>query len=306
MTSNPLSKSIFGTGFIFLYCLCTAISAIIIHSVERRVPLATILFLSFMIGIFYCNLVCIQRFKLFKTALLTGWRSLLVLNISTAITWLGVFYALLFISPAINTSIYIGTLPIAIFLMQQNKTYHLNERNTDIATIILIALVLLALIFHNLLQINDWYHATIGILVSIICGVSAAVSAIKSTELSLLRIPAIMILATRLYFLVILAALLLPHHANNININWQTLWDAIIIAAISLVLPLYLLQKGYEYVEPLYASLLMPLIPILTFCLQLLEPNFHFSLVEFCLILLLGLVIGCSTIIKAYYIRKRS
>ena len=44
------------------------------------------------------------------------------------------------------------------------------------------------------------------------------------------------------------------------------------------IVPLYLLQRAIVITEPMVVALLLPLAPVIVFCLQYLDPRLHFSL----------------------------
>jgi drug/metabolite transporter (DMT)-like permease len=295
---NSLIKTLAGTIFLLLYCLCTALSSVLIGATEQGLTLGVTMFYSFFISMVFCNVINITRFKHYLPTLKQLKRPIIILNITTTVVWIGMFYALLFVSPAIVTSLYLGAIPIATFLLQRKNIVNSIEKRSTKIFVALIALILLALIIDDLQQVTDWSHAIIGMVVCIACAMAGAVSNIKAREIGMQKIPTSMVMAVRLYVIVIVAALLLPFDRGHLLLNGHVLWQVTVIAALSLVVPLFLLQKGLERIDALYVSILMPFIPVMTFFMQLFSPLYHFSWLEFILIVLLAMVIGVSAVVK--------
>ncbi len=73
---------------------------------------------------------------------------------------------------------------------------------------------------------------------------------------------------------------------------------AITVAVLSFILPLFLLQKGIERVDPMFVSFLSPLIPVIAFSLEMLSDRYVFDPIELCLLIALAMVIIAAAIVK--------
>jgi hypothetical protein len=67
---------------------------------------------------------------------------------------------------------------------------------------------------------------------------------------------------------------------------------------VSMALPLYLLQKALKTLNPLYASIIITVIPILTYLFQILTGYYSFSNSKFGITILLTIFLIILTYLK--------
>ncbi|MFK7979929.1 MAG: hypothetical protein AB8G86_08110 [Saprospiraceae bacterium] len=135
-----------------------------------------------------------------------------------------------------------------------------------------------------------------GGLVTIIGGLVAAFIMKISKELAIKNLSASLVVSLRFYGLLIISLLLIISNPTPLLVKPTVLFELFALALVSMALPLFLLQKALKTLSPLYASIIITAIPILTYFLQFFTGYYSFSAVKLGITSLFSL----SLIILAY------
>ncbi|MGW4800281.1 EamA family transporter [Nonomuraea sp. NPDC004297] len=196
------------------------------------------------------------------------------INIVTAVTWLSLLYALKYLEPAIVNVVALAIGPalvaLASPLMRKGHPLLRGEVVVSVGVLALIGLLMWgsATGMSGLGRL-DSSEAVVGLVLTIVCGLSCTANVIYSKRLSDAGLTPSSSLAIR-YFLAIGASWVFVLAGGDVRIG-EAFLPAAVIAFIGIALPNYLSQVGIKHVEPITAALIGTLSPIFAFLLQLFD-----------------------------------
>ena len=295
-----MNRLVLGLMLVILYCIVTALSTVVVSASEKMYGPLLITFSSATVTIFWFNSLQLRSLYRLRKVYKNHGRLIVLLNISTAVMWIGTFIALNVLNPDVFTAFFLGGLPVFIFLI--NWPSLVWNTRTRIELIFTIAIAgLLFLIGCHVLDVSDGsIHIIHGMLISIVASFFAAWTIILSHKLAHAGVSTTETLSQRFYALWLVSgiALCVFPAALPASVVIHYIPIAIVVAILSFILPLFLLQKGIERVDPMFVSFLSPLIPVIAFSLEMLSDRYVFDPIELCLLIALAMVIIAATIVK--------
>ncbi len=288
-----------GLMYISLYVIISAISPIFVNHTTRSIePIVTLFYSSIFTIIFFSilnlgelteNIVLIKKNK----------RSILWLNVLNAIIWFVIFFSLQVLSPAVFACLFLGAIPINLFLLELRKSKASNKSNITTAMLLLTMFILmLLLVSQDMSEANSFQILKYGAIVTIIGGIVAAFIMKISKELANENLSASLVVSLRFYGLLLISLMFVLSNPSQFLVNPIVLAEVFALALISMALPLFLLQKALKTLSPLYASIIITTIPILTYFLQLITGYYSFSIVKLGIIILFSLSLIVLTYLK--------
>lgn len=234
--------------------------------------------ISFFITAFYFQVFAMKQ----KVAV--NWKEdrvpLLKLNIASAVTFMGFYFALKYVEPAIVSSLEMGIAPLFILLLLLVQRKKVSGKKWMISVGTLMAcLILVGGVVSGRSGVSSDMSASmlLGIVASIVCGIGAVYCSEYSRELSNRGWTSSMILSKR-YIAIILISflftydLMIPYFVENI------LWILLVTVG-GVLIPNYLLQKGIQYTNTFIVMMSLSFIPVFTFLFQLFDARLQFSVV---------------------------
>ena len=285
--------------YISFYVIISAISPIFVNHTTRSIePIVTLFYSSIFTIIFFSilnlgelteNIVLIKKNK----------RSILWLNVLNTIIWFVIFFSLQVLSPAVFACLFLGAIPINLFLLELRKSKASNKSNITIAMLLLTMFILmLLLVSQDMSEANSFQILKYGAIVTIIGGIVAAFIMKISKELANENLSASLVVSLRFYGLLLISLMFVLSNPSQFLVNPIVLAEFFALALISMALPLFLLQKALKTLSPLYASIIITTIPILTYFLQLITGYYSFSIVKLGIIILFSLSLIVLTYLK--------
>lgn len=245
--------------------------------------------------LFYSVAICKQRketFQKFKKDIFLVTK----INFSTAVAWLALIYALKYIEPAIALSIGFAALTISTMLIS-----HFHKETTKPTAIdFLLSMMLFTLITIlcvHLIHKNETSHALtskkllLGISFCLISGISSAFNTIHAECLSRRDFTSIQILAIRFYLTLFIAFIILYTMHQRMIPNAHEAWPIVLLSFTSTIIPMYFAQKGITLTNAIAVALVTPILPAMTFFMELLDPRIKFSSFVFTISLLISITI---------------
>ena len=297
-TNTPTGKLelLYGYGFGISSCVVIAFSSIFIHKTTQSVNPMLSVFLTFLFCTIWFNILNFKSIGLFYRKLLQDKKSFVIINVCSAILWILTFIALKYISPVLYISMFVGTLPTStylIMLIQKKEKLQLRMLITTLlitATLIAITLVEREHIAKTTEQ--DFY---IGILLTVISSIPSALYMIYSKQLSVAaELKPSQVIAVRFHFLVLSTGIICLVNNSFGDIGNVPFSNFILMAFLSSIVPMFLLQKTIHLIGALKTSFISPFTPIFTYLVLLIsgQPT---------PVLLLPLVLGL-TVILLYHV----
>ena len=291
MVKQPIS-SLLGVFFACLYCLITVCSTLLINHFEYTTAPMVLTFYGFLIGCIFFNLVNLRVIKKTQIMLTKNCGLVLKLNIVTSMMWLSLFYGLKYLDPAIFTAIFFGTIPLTTMLSDPKSRKSLSS----LIFSFVIALIMILIAFDHINSVSSKYLSFICIAIAIFSGVNSAYINIFAHRLARQGFTSTQVLSQRLYFLVLFSGLILCLEGACKAISFVDIFHVCVISFVSVIAPLYLIQKSFDYISPQLVSLIVPMIPVLTFFAEMIIPGYHFRLVDLVLSIVLTFVLILATI----------
>lgn len=291
-----MSKGVF---FIFFYVIASAISNVFVNHTTRSIePILTLFYTSFFTIVFFSIL---NFGELTKNVILIkeNRNSILWLNLLNAIIWFVIFFSLKVLSPSVFSCLFLGAIPINLFILELRKSKASNKSNFITAILLLTMFVLmLSLVSHDMNENNSFQILTYGVIVTIIGGIVAAFIMKISKKLANKNLSASLVVSLRFYGLLLISLILIIYRSTDLLIKPFVVAELLALAIISMALPLFLLQKSLKTLSPLYASIIITVIPILTYFLQLLTGYYSFSLEKLGITILFSITLIILTYLK--------
>ncbi|WP_153722889.1 DMT family transporter [Sporosarcina cascadiensis] len=213
---------------------------------------------------------------------------LLKLNLASMLTFMGFYFALKYIEPAIVSSLEMGIGPLFVVLIALSQRQIVKRETLIIALgTLMTTMILIYAVFTGQSAVAMQFDGKmlLGILASISCGLGAVLCTIYSKQLSTIGWTSSMILSKRFYGIILLSFiftydLIVDYMAENIG------W-ILVITLTGVLIPMYLLQKGIQYCEPFLVMMSLSFIPVFTFFLQAFDPRLEWSTLTLLGVLLL-------------------
>ncbi len=207
-----------------------------------------------------------------------GW--VLLLNASTAITFLAFFQALKLIEPAIVAAIEIGIAPpLALLIGYIIHSSRPNRTQGIVCTGILVGCLTLAIAAQTGSGLNgSGQHASLGIAASLIAGAGAVAITVASKALMGRGWSRGAVLAHRFYLIIPVAfGFTLYTPIDPVVRTFPIIGIIVAVAVLGVALPLYLLQIGIERSDAYTVLSTMAALPVFTFILEAFSSAYRLS-----------------------------
>ncbi|MBC3208207.1 EamA family transporter [Pseudomonas sp. SWRI111] len=292
--ATPVSRWVGRAGILYVaaFLVLANANAVFSGNLLQQLHPFTFLFWSFVIT---------SGFFLTRLLLSSGTRGLAidansagpltVLNFTSALNWIGYFYALRYIEPAIVSAIMGGLGPVSTILLERVvRRRQLPLYTYAVAAGILSGTALLAwaslvgLAGIRPINVSD---TLIGLAAAAAGGASQALNTIATKQLGERSWTATRIMAHRFYLLIFVAAVL-AYSGPGFAIASSTQIGGLAIATLlGVIIPLWLLQRGILLSEPFTVAALLAWAPLLTYVFQVFDARIQWSMTS---------ALGCSVI----------
>ncbi|MFK4259890.1 EamA family transporter [Agrobacterium tumefaciens] len=271
---NTTLSANFGRTMIFMAVLLQAIGKVMFGTWLTNIPSPLFVFISFAITA--ALFLALSRQGVGEKA----WGPLLLLNASTALTFLSFFYALKLIEPAIVGAVEIGIGPILVVGISLALT---GERPSAIRLAVCVGVLAgCALLGIAALQGSGFAsfgrNAWLGLSASVAAGVGAVLITMASKSLLNRGWKFGAVLAHRFY-LILPISLMMTWGADIAAIDWNSSLVAalLVVSVVGVLAPLYLLQVGIGRCDPYTVMVTMAALPVLTFIIEGFSPLYAWS-----------------------------
>ncbi len=269
-----------GPLFVLGYCILASAKAVTVGHMLQSVDAFLLVFANFLLA---TTFFCFTERNLFKSGKLEGAsKDILWLNVTTTLSWIGFYFALKELEPAVQGAIVLGFGPLFTgFLIKIFRPKAPATRWEIIAGIG----VLLSMIFLGVVSLNgqsalpnlSGHSLTVGVIAALIAGLGVSGNTVFSKRLSDRGMTARQIMAVRFFMLLVISFIAILIRRPECSLVCSSPWLVLVIAGLGVILPLYLLQRGIVLSEPMVVALLLPMAPVMTMLFQWMDPRLHFS-----------------------------
>ncbi len=289
-----------GVLLIFSYCILISASLVFINFLERSLNPVLTLFFTFFFAFILLVFFDIKNFKSIKKQLRQHLLFIFFINFSTALNWLLEFIALKHVSAGVANSFIYGAQPIIMLglLIGFTKPKHHLSYDGLFSLAIIVILFFMGFIRINEHGVHDKATLLIGIILSIFSSIFGVISVFIAKKLHQEGISTIDLVKIRLPLLILMSFIYLGFHPKLLLMPVGNYLSLLVLAIVTVILPLLALQQGINRVRPFTVTLILSSIPAITFFLQLFEPAFYYNRLIFILGLVLSATIAFSVIMK--------
>ncbi|GLR10919.1 EamA family transporter [Mixta theicola] len=254
----------------------------------------TLLFWGFLItGLFFFARLSLQHGRSALKIPRASFASLITLNIASAISWIGYYYALKFIEPAIVSALMgcIGPLFIVATSFITLRLLRANQIVTSAGIIIgTVVLAWASISDRSAIQNVSYQDVLIGLSAAFIGGIGQVITTLSTKQLAKQNWNASQIMAHRFYLLTLVAACMALNGPGLLVSSFGNVTAIALVSVFGILLPLWLLQKGIILSTPFTVSVLLSLGPLMTLLFQGFDARLLWSNLS---------VIGCAIIVLA-------
>lgn len=226
----------------------------------------------------------------------------IAINVTTAVTWLSMLYALKYLEPAVVSVVVVGLGPVLTVLMGSL----LRRGSSVMATEVVVSLGICAFLgglvwesFSGRSGVGDLgtSEAVEGVIFAVVCGVGSTANIIYMKRLSEAGYSPQSVLALR-FFLMIAVTWVMTAASVDPGLA-QAFLPAVIVVVVGIGLPIYVLQIGIRHTEPITTSLLVSLSPLFTFLFQFLDGRLQPSRLTLTSILGIVVLVAAGTVSRS-------
>lgn len=264
-----------------LFVVICSCSGVLVQKLYFLVSPALSLLVTACIATAYFNLVNLNRLKATYRYCWRERKLWLAIMLIVALMWYCTMNAPGLIGAALYNFIYftwLGALGF-LFLSFSQKHGTLKHLCAGICSLFLIAILLTDFFYQHGVSLKE----LLGIFLSIVGGTTSFIY-FKQTQALTQRtsLSASQVLATRYFLTIFLMIALLPLHHQNVPLSFTTICWLVVLAFISLIAPLYCIQKALEKISSEHNAIYVSLTPIVTALIQEVvfhDVNFHYLIV---------------------------
>lgn len=281
------------------YCLVSALSVIYIGHINQSINPILSELITFIIGMLFfhaCNMRVLPR--IYRTCLQQK-KTWFLINVWTAMIWLGTFYALNEIDAVLFIALFMGLMPLITYFLawaRKIENYALKHLLFGLSVLVL----MLLLIYQSLANVYYDNHLTLllGCIYTLIGAVGGALYLLDTKNLQTQgQLSSSQILAIRFFVLIAICLIWSITNHSILQIFKLPYLNLILLALLTSILPMYCLQVSLRKIGALRFSFLMPFTPIITYFI-LLWIGQPLNLVTLLILVLLTVVLITYGIVK--------
>jgi drug/metabolite transporter (DMT)-like permease len=286
------SSHIKGNIFILANALCLAVGSVVLHGYLAGIDPIVFTFYCFVavVGVTLVLRIVVHGSTAgLWTTILANKKHLALLNIATAADWILYFISIKFSDGALANALLFGVAPISALFLSRTQT----RQRVAYSVIILVLLAVLAATYVGGATGNIYAAIAAGVVAGIAVGATTiSMKALGTAGVKVLDVVLLRYLITITATVIIVGVQDAPVHisaAQGIN----TLW----IAALLVLIPTVLVQKGIRLISAFNTAVISSSIPALT-CLVSILFGATFSVVQIMVFVVLSLVLLRMSIVK--------
>lgn len=253
-------------GYILIYILVTAYSAVFVNIKFTEVSAILITFSTF----FVCWFVFLAANRARLVTLATLWRSekrsYLMVNVATLLSWMGMFSALKLVNAPVQTVVYMSIIPLVTVAL--GGEWRRLSAPTKLAVGAIGMLGMVVAYSHPSMAgfaVNSQFSGVLLALGAGACGAVFIVSSsalqkrhgLSTNDLICIRLP-ILLLFT--------GAISLPELVRVFSLGF--VGKALFLSVIAVMVPVWMLQQSITKIGGVRTSILIPLVPITALTLE--------------------------------------
>lgn len=239
----------------------------------------------------------------------THWDFIILLNISVVMTWVGLFYALKFLEPAVVgvVSVAVGpalTLIISLFIGSDHKVTSYDKAISWLVLLVVFIMLGNSFYGHSGVTVINASDRVLGIISILICAIGTVSYTLISKSLGNKGWLSTEMLAVRNILMVLVSFAIIYTNHIPLTIEHDLVIPMIVLVVLGHIVPIYLIQKTILMISPLQVAIILLSLPVFTLLLEYLDDRISFSLPTIISIIIILILMSASLTIKFYQRRQ--
>lgn len=272
-----------GVLFVGLFNFLGAFQEVYLGNLFQQVDPLLVMVTTFTITALFFLVIEVRNLPKLLSTIKSQWKTVLAVNVSTTLSWVGFFMALKYLEPAVVSAMCFAIGPVLTTLTSKflRSEVPLLKMEAVAAGGTLIGLGILALTTitgTSSIGAMSSSMAVIGLIFSVLSALGIMGNTFFQKRLSEGGLTARQVMCVRFWLLLVVGMAFGPKFTLHAVGMGTFFMQSLFIAGVTVILPLYILQLGIERLEPITVSLILAAMPIMTFFLQLFDSRLAPSL----------------------------
>jgi drug/metabolite transporter (DMT)-like permease len=275
-----------GPALILLFCLSQALRDVYFGHVFQGVDPFAVILIAFALSTAIFTAIALLRSPRAFGTLRGQWRTVLIVNLTTALAWSSYFSALGRLEPSIVNTLHSGMAPLTVVALAAfgarlapSGTLSWGEYLANCAVALaMIGLWWIVLSDSSGIASTDAAGDLAGLALLLVSGASITISLLYCKRLHDNGVRSDVVTSVRYIALILVAGLVLLHRGDFGGI--ASLGEAAtlaLLATVLIVLPLYAMQVGISRTAPVTGQVLRSLGPVFVFAMQPFDARLGYS-----------------------------
>ncbi|MER0469318.1 DMT family transporter [Bacillus cabrialesii subsp. cabrialesii] len=293
--------SLLGICFVLIYNIFSSIKEVVSGHIVQTISPFLLVVLTFGFAAIVFQIISLSKYKNEYRKPFQNRSTLIKVNLSTVGAWIGFFYGVKYLEPAIVSTLIAGIGPaiatIYQILFNSNKIKNDVESYTSVG-ILLCSILLVCFSLTGMTSLESMSYTDIikGVALTVISSICVVVTTFYTKEFSSIGCSPITIMAHRFYLLIPIS-LIAFFLTNDQEVNIiKDLPIILYIAIFGATIPLLCLQYGIKLCQPAMVVTLLAIAPLFTYIFELADPRLKLSIISGIFILITTILCVISTL----------
>lgn len=302
MLNTQFNKaSLVGIGFVLMYNIFSSIKEVVSGNLVQTLSPFLLVVITFGFAAIVFQIIALTKYRQEYNKPFHNLNTLIKVNLSTVGAWIGFFYGVKYLEPAIVSTLIAGIGP-SIATIYQSTFRHTGVKNPieNYSSLGILScsilLVWFSLTGRTAVETMNYIDISKGVSLTVISSICVVITTFYTKEFSSKGCSPITIMAHRFYLLIPVSLIAFFLTTTGPVSVVKELPIILYIAVFGATLPLLLLQYGIKLCEPVMVVTLLAIAPLFTYLFELADPRLEISILSGIFVLITTILCIISTL----------